>query len=96
MFDLMDNRMQPRDLNISNSDAYSLNRGLLAFLDTLNSFRLCSTETGKVVYADDQFINQQSMKMSFQQSMKMNFPHTRILNKLVMFSDGQEVIDYFD
>ena len=40
------------------------------------------------MYADDQFINQQSMKM--------NFTDIGILDQLVLLSDGQEVVDYFD
>ena len=81
--------MQPRGTSTSNNVVLSSNnRNLLAFLDTLRNFGLLSTEKGKVVYADDQFINQQSMKM--------NFTDIGILDKLTMFSDGQEVVDHFD
>ena len=88
MFDLVDDKMQPRGISTGNNVAQSLNRNLLAFLETLKSFGLPSTETGKVVYADDQFINQQSMKM--------NFTDVGILDQLVLLSDGQEVVDHFD
>ncbi len=88
MFDLVDDKMQPRGTSSGNDVAWSSNRHLLDFLDTLRSFELLSTEAGKVVYADDQFINQQSMKM--------NFTDVGILDELVMCSDGQEVVDFFD
>ena len=88
MFDLVDDKLQPRCTSTANNVAQSSNRNLLTFLDTLRSFGLLSTEPGKVVYADDQFINQQSMEM--------NFTKFGILDELVMCSDGQEVVDYFD
>ena len=84
----MDDKLQPRCTNTANNVAQSSNRNLLAFLDTLRSFGLLSTEPGKVVYADDQFINQQLIKM--------NFTDVGILDQLVLFSDGQEVVDHFD
>ena len=88
MFDLVDDKLQPRDTSTRNNAVLSSNRNLLTFLDTLRNSGLLSTETGKVVYADDQFINQQSMKM--------NFTDVGILDQLVLLSDGQEVVDYFD
>ena len=88
MFDLVDDKLQPNGTITRNTAVLSSNRNLLAFLDTLRNFGLLSTEKGKVVYADDQFINQQSMKM--------NFTDVGILDQLVLLSDGQEVVDYFD
>ena len=43
---------------------------------------------GLVVYADDQYVNQQTMKMKF--------ADIGIQDKLRMFSDGKAVTDYFE
>ncbi len=53
MFDLVDDKLQPRCTSTGNDVAQSLNRNLLTFLETLRSLELLSTEAGKVVYADD-------------------------------------------
>ena len=68
----------------------AMNEALLDFLKTLKQHNLLenATNSGLVVYADDQFVNQQSMKM--------NFSDINITDKLVMFSNGQDVVDYFD
>ena len=58
------------------------NEALLDFLKILKQHDLLenATNSGLVVYADDQFVNQQSMKM--------NFSDINITDKLVMFSNG--------
>lgn len=43
---------------------------------------------GLVVYADDQYVNQQTMKMKF--------ADIGIQDRLRMFSDGKAVTDYFE
>ena len=43
---------------------------------------------GKIVYADDQFVNQQSVKRHFEDM--------RIAEMLITFNDGQGVVDYFE
>ena len=40
------------------------------------------------MYADDQYVTKMEMKI--------NFDEMGISNKLIMFSDGEEVVDYFD
>ena len=43
---------------------------------------------GQIVYADDQFINQQSMRL--------NFEDIGLGDKLTMFSNGSDVVQHFD
>ena len=45
-------------------------------------------ESGKIVYADDQYVNRQAFKMAIQD---MGFA-----DRLVLCSNGQEVLDYLD
>ena len=44
--------------------------------------------SGLVVYADDQFVHRKMMQMSFKD--------IGIQDKIVLFSNGKEVSDYFD
>ena len=68
-FDLTVDRTQPicHIAPGKQSTALTENKPLLDFLQSLKQHGLLETETnsGKVVYADDQFFNQQSMKMNF-------------------------------
>ena len=41
------------------------------------------------MYADDQYVNRQALKMTFLQDIGL-------AHRLVMVSNGQEVLDYFD
>ena len=43
---------------------------------------------GQIVYADDQFINQQSMQL--------NFEDIGLGDKLTLYSNGQDVVQHFD
>ena len=70
--------------------ALDRNANLLKFLESMKYYGLLSADakSGIVVYADDQFVNQQAMKMNFQD--------IGLQDKLVLFSDGKEVVQYFD
>ena len=70
--------------------ALTQNKNLLAFLRTLQQYGLFNDHQnpGLVVYADDQFINQNLMKMKFQE--------LGIEDKLILFANGKEVVDYFE
>lgn len=56
------------------------NQNLINFLDVLKSKELLQDKVSKVVYADDQFCNQELLKL--------NFIDIGIIDRLVMFSDG--------
>ena len=43
---------------------------------------------GKIVYVEDQFVNQEQMKM--------HFNDLGVVKQLTIFSDGKEVVDYFE
>ena len=45
-------------------------------------------ETGKIIYADDQYVNRQAFKMNLQD--------LGLSDRLLLFSNGQEVLDYLD
>ena len=72
------------------SQAYTDCTDLVSFLNTLKNFGVLNekNETGLIVVVDDQFVNQQSMKL--------NFADIGITDRLIQFSNGQEVVDYFD
>ena len=72
------------------SAALADNKNLLDFLLTLKRHGLLDdTATfGRVVYADDQYINQQAMQLNFQD--------IGISHKLVIFSDGLDAVNYID
>ena len=65
-------------------------RNLINFLETLNKHSLLDQINfdSKVVYADDQFANQHSVMR--------NFEELGINDKLVTFSNGQDVIDHIE
>ena len=60
------------------------------FLDEMNEFGVLENKESNslIIYADDQFVNQQQMKM--------HFKDIGIENRLVMFQNGKEVVDFFD
>lgn len=47
-----------------------------------------TNDTGLILYADDQYVNHQAFKLNLQD--------IGMADRLVMFSNGQEVVDYFD
>ena len=59
------------------------------FLDEMNKHGLltCSEHCGDVVYADDQFVNQHMMKT--------HFKDLGIEDRLIMFTNGHEVVEHF-
>ena len=60
------------------------------FVDFLGEMEEANTGRGgkRVVYADDQIINQDLMETQFK--------NLGLAESLIKFSDGQEVVDYFD
>ena len=64
--------------------------GLLTFLDILKENGLLTNQpnAGKILVADDQFINQQLIKSHLED--------LGLASNIVLFSDGQEVVDYID
>ena len=60
---------------------------LVAFLCNLEDKKLLDedTVTGKIFYADDQYVNQQSIKRHCED--------LEISSQLTLFNDGQDVID---
>ena len=55
----------------------------------LNSHDLLNNiaNEGKIIYADDQVINQKLLQLSMQEA--------GVASRLTMFGDGKETIDYF-
>ena len=65
-------------------------KSLLDFLQMLQNNELLSDAImpKKVIYADDQFINQKSVERNFQD--------LGIAGKLITMNDGKDVIEYFE
>ena len=65
-------------------------QSLLEFLVTLQDSGFLATDKnpGLVIYADDQIICQQQLKNSFKE--------IGVTERLFIFPDGQQVIEYFD
>ena len=63
---------------------------LVSFLKTLEKHMLLEQDCkhNKVIYADDQFANLHTVQR--------NFEELNIAEKLITFSNGQDVIDYFE
>ena len=89
-FDLNSDRTSPIAVSGSQRDTVlEENAILLDFLQTLNQEGLLGNEanSGLVVYADDQYVNQQAMQINFQD--------IGAADKLVLFSNGKETLFYF-
>ena len=91
-FDFKINRILPIKAfeDVENS-SMPRNANLLQQLDVLNRNGLLQSGTpcsGLVLYADDHFVNQESMKATFQQ--------IGIQEKLRLFSNGRDVVDFMD
>ena len=84
-FNLKESRANPT----GNKEAQDLNQSLLQHLNELQKFELLGkTKTsGSIVFADDQYVNQQFMKISFEDF--------GLASKLQIYSNGNEAVDYF-
>ena len=85
VFDVNDNQVCLREEN----RVSDRNRPLVAFLKALNDHKSRMPETafpGLIIYADDQFINQEMMKMNIQE--------IKIENEFKIFSDGLQTITF--
>ena len=90
-FDMDKDRAHPQDavdeqLTNNNSD----NTKIVNYLHYLQMHGLLSerNDTGLIIYADDQYVNQQSLKINLQD--------IGMADRLVMMSNGQEVVDFFN
>ena len=93
IFDLYGDRSQPRCASAqksrSNPQCKESNSKLISFLSMLNSHDLLKNvvNEGKIIYADDQVINQKLLQLSMKEA--------GVADRLSMFGDGKETIDYF-
>ena len=87
-FDLNGDRTNPRGA-IATGRQSTWNMRFLQFLRTLKSYGLLTKarNKGMVVFADDQFINQELMQM--------NFSDIGIPDRLTMFSGGLATVTWF-
>ena len=60
---------------------------LIDFLNENHKLYLSSKTSGSIVIADDQFVNQQGIRL--------NFEDIGLENRLEMFSNGGEVLNHF-
>ena len=81
-----------RELQISadHEAIVQANSRFLNFLKILQEQRLLNgkNETGLILYADDQYVNRQAIKMTFED--------VGLSNRLVMFQNGQEVLEFLE
>ena len=72
------------------SQAYTDCKDVLSFLNYLKTLEVLSqrNDSGLIVVVDDQFVTLQSLKLKFEE--------IGITDRLLVFSNGQEVVDYFD
>ena len=73
-----------------NPDAYTEDdMNLCGFLEVLDAYGLLNDKDriSKIVFADDQYINQRQFRMQLQQ---LGYDH-----EVFVFSNGQQVINYF-
>ena len=66
------------------------NKQFIQFLAYLQTHGLLSkiNEQGLVVYADDHYVNREAMRMTFED--------LGLSQKLLLFQDGLETVNYFD
>ena len=66
------------------------NKQFIQFLAHLQTHGLLSkiNEQGLVVYADDHYVNREAMRMTFED--------LGLSQKLLLFQDGLETVNYFD
>ena len=87
VFDLAISRTRP--ININDNLIYENIRLLVNFLEQYHEKNLLdgSGQAGEIVCADDQVINQQHLKRTFE--------NIGVKKELVLFSNGQEVVEFF-
>ena len=64
------------------------NKNMTSFLKELQRHGLLESRDSMIVYADDQYINRQMLKMTFQD--------IGLAEKLKTFSNGEEVLNFFE
>ena len=93
-FDFLVSRTLPKEvidaMNRSVTTDLDQYESLFGYLKMMQSYSLLEPGAvkGNVVLADDQYVTKQQMRM--------NFGEMGISEKLVLFSDGKNVSDYFD
>ena len=79
-----------KELIVTDEAVIEANCRFINFLKTLKEQRLLNgkNETGLILYADDQYVNRQAIKMTFED--------VGLSKRLVMFQNGQEVLEFLE